>query len=120
VSGDSRDPAARFGALVARCEADPSAVAAARADGDVLAADVGGELALRWRVACVRALIAAPPDGDAVREAYGELLDRYRDDAAAMTALRALGDDIRKLEAQGTLPRALVARSDRKRRVTPR
>jgi hypothetical protein len=118
VTGDSRsrDPATRLGALVARCEADPSAVADVRADGDALASEVGGGLALRWGIAGVRALIAAPPDGDVVREAYGELVDAHRDDAAAMAALRDLGDDIRALEAAGKLPRALVARSDRKRR----
>ena len=99
---------------MARCEADPSAIAVA--DGDALAAEVGGTLALRWRIAVLRSLMAAPPDADAVREAYGELVDHYRDDATAMAALRELGDDIRALEANGTLPRSLVARSDRKRR----
>lgn len=64
----------------------------------------------------VRALIANPPDGDAVREAYGELVDRYRDDAACMAQLKTLGDEIRKLEADGTLPSAMVARSDRRKR----
>ena len=28
--------------------------------------------------------MAAPPDADAVRELYGELVDRYRDDAGAL------------------------------------
>jgi hypothetical protein len=64
----------------------------------------------------VRALIANPPDGDAVREAYGELVDRFRDDAASMALLKPLGDEIRKLEADGTLPSAMVARSDRRKR----
>ncbi len=64
----------------------------------------------------VRALIADPPDGDAVREAYGELVDRYRQDAVAMAQLKSLGDEIRKLEAEGTLPSAMVARSDRRKR----
>lgn len=64
----------------------------------------------------VRALIANPPDGDAVREAYGELVDRYRDDPACLAQLRTLGDEIRRLEADGTLPSAMVARSDRRKR----
>lgn len=64
----------------------------------------------------VRALIADPPDGDAVREAYGELVDRYREDPVGMAQLKALGDEIRKLEAEGTLPSAMVARSDRRKR----
>jgi hypothetical protein len=113
-------PAAeRFATLVARCEADPSLIGSERVAGDALASEVGGELELRWRIACVRALILAPPDGDAVREAYGELVDRYRADAHRLAALRALGDDIRKLEDDGTLPRALVARSQRRRRTEP-
>lgn len=71
---------------------------------------------LQGEIDRVRALIADPPDGDAVREAYGELVDRYRDDAACMAKLKALGDEIRKLEADGTLPSAMVARSDRRKR----
>ena len=112
----SGDTAARLNALVERCEADLAAVAAARADGDALAAEVGGELAFRWRIAVLRAVIAAPPDGDAVRELYGELVDHYRDEPARLAALRPLGDAIRKLEADGVLPSALVARSERKPR----
>lgn len=110
------DPASRLAALVERCERDADAAAKARSEGDALADAVGGDLALRWRIAVVRAVIADPPDGDAVREAYGELVDRYRDDPARLAILRPLGDEIRRLEADGTLPRALVARSDRRRR----
>ena len=110
--GDS----ARLAALVERCEANASHALAERAEGDVLALGVGGELALRWRVAVVRALMADPPDGDAVREAYGEIVDRYRDDPASLAIVRPLGDEIRQLEASGRLPSTLVARSDRKRK----
>ena len=99
-----------------RCEQGAAAASDVRAEGDALADAAGGELALRWRIAVVRAVIAAPPDGDAVREAYGELVDRYRDDPAALAALRSLGDEIRRLEADGTLASALVARSDRRPR----
>jgi hypothetical protein len=113
---------ARLAALAARIEADPAALAAARSDGDALAqqldADAGdsaaGDVALRWRIAVVRAVIAAPPDGDAVRELYGELVDRYRDQPVRLAALKPLGDEIRRLEAEGTLARSLVARSDRR------
>lgn len=93
-----------------------TAVAPARAEGDALAAEAGGDLALRWRIAVIRALIAAPPDGDAVREAYGELVDRYRDAPEHLAALKPLGDEIRRLEADGVLPSTLVARSDRRPR----
>jgi hypothetical protein len=113
---------ARLAALAARIEADPAALAAARSDGDALAEqlDAGmcdgaaGDVALRWRIAVVRAVIAAPPDGDAMRELYGELVDRYRDQPGRLAALKPLGDEIRRLEAEGTLARSLVARSDRR------
>jgi hypothetical protein len=51
-----------------------------------------------------------------VREAYGEIVDRYRDEAAALAIVKPLGDEIRKLEAAGALPSTLVARSERRRR----
>jgi len=107
---------ARLAALAARIEADPSALAAARPDGDALAASVGGEPGLRWHVAVLRAVMSAPPDGDAVRELYGELVDRYRELPELLLRVRALGDEIRQREADGTLPRALVLRSERRPR----
>lgn len=111
----------RLAALAARIEVDPAALAEVRADGDALAerADAGdgdGDAALRWRIAVVRAVIAAPPDSDAVRELYGELVDHYRDQPERLAALRRLGEDIRRLEADGTLASSLVARSDRRPR----
>lgn len=109
----SEDGAARLTALAARCERDPAELAAIRAEGDALALDLGGDVALRWRMAVLRALIASPPDDDAVREAYGELVDRYRDDPPRLAALRTLGDEIRRLESEGALPSTLVVRSDR-------
>jgi len=102
--------------LVERCKADGSALVGARATGDALALEVGGDLGLEWRILVVRAVMAAPPDGDAVRELYGELVDRYRDDAPRLAVLRPIGDEIRRLEAAGTLPSVLVARSDRRPR----
>jgi hypothetical protein len=112
---------ARLAALTAKIEADPAALAAIRTAGDALADEVdgdpsGGPVALRWRIAVVRAVMAAPPDGDAVRELYGELVDRYRDQPARLAELRPLGDEIRRREAEGTLARSLVARSDRRPR----
>jgi len=129
---------ARLAALAARIEADPAALAAARTEGDALAMALDGDperlndraadraadrpldgepdrdLVLRWRIAVLRAVMAAPPDGDAVRELYGELVDRYRDQPARLATLRPLGDEIRRLEADGTLASSLVARSDRR------
>ena len=111
MAGDSH---VRLSELVARCDAEPAALTSVRDAGDALADEVGGEPALRWRIAVVRALIASPPDSDAVREAYGELVDRYRDDKGALAAIKPLGDDIRRRESDGSLPSVLVARSDRR------
>lgn len=110
------DAASRLLALVERCESAPGDLAALRVDGDALADDLGGPLALRWGIAVVRAVMAAPADGDAVREAYGELVDRWRHAPEHLATLRPLGDDIRRLEADGTLPSTLVARARRPRR----
>jgi len=106
----------RLSALVDLGEVDPSAIAAARAEGDALAIEIGGDLALRWRIAVVRSVMAEPPDGDAVRELYGELVDRYRDDPERLAQLRPIGDEIRRREAEGSLPSAMVARSDRRKK----
>jgi len=111
----ARDDRTRFATLVEKCEGDPKEVAAARTKGDTLAMQQGGDLALRWRIAVLRSVIAAPPDGDAVRELYGELVDRYRGDAAALARIKPLGDEIRTLETSGSLPSTLVARSDRRK-----
>lgn len=108
------DPTARLTDLVARCEADPATLAVLRAKGDELADEVGGDLALRWRIAVIRALISNPPDGDAVREAYGELVDAYREDKAALATIKPLGDEIRRRESDGSLASVLVARSNRR------
>ncbi len=110
----AREDRARLVALVERCEADLASVVAERDAGDALAVELGGELALRWRVTVLRVAIVNPPDGDAVRELYGELVDRYRDDAVSLAQIKPLGDQIRKLEAAGELPSTMVARSDRR------
>jgi hypothetical protein len=111
VSGDSR---VELADLVARCEADPTTLPATREAGDALAATVGGDTALRWYISVIHALMAEPPDGDAVREAYGELVDRYRGDTASLAVIKPLGDEIRRREADGSLASVLVARSDRR------
>lgn len=111
------DPKTRLTALATRIETDPGALSE-RAKGDALAIEVGGEPALRWRIAVLRALIAAPPDGDAVREAYGELVDRYRDDAKALATIKPIGAEIRKRETDGSLPSTMVARTPRPRSKT--
>jgi hypothetical protein len=112
----NRDAERRLTALVESGEADPRTILAARGEGDALAIEIEGELGLRWRIGVVRALMAHPPDGDAVREYYGELVDRYRDDPDRLAQLKSIGDEIRKLEASGELASALVARSDRRKK----
>lgn len=112
----TRDDASKLSALVEQGERDPTTIEQARAEGDELAIEAGGDLALRWRIAVVRAVMLAPPDGDAVRELYGELVDRYRDDPAGLAMLKPIGDEIRRLEAAGALPSAMVARSDRRKK----
>ena len=109
---------ARLLALTARLEAEPAVLDAVRGEGDTLADQADGmaqqDAALGWRIAVVRAVIAAPPDGDAVRELYGELVDRYRDQPARLATLKPLGAEIRRLEADGVLASSLVARSARR------
>jgi len=112
----SRDAGAKLSALIEQGALDPTTIAELRAQGDALAIEVGGDLALRWRVAVVRSVMLDPPDGDAVRELYGELVDRYRDDPAGLALLKPIGDEIRRLEAAGALPSAMVARSDRRKK----
>ena len=113
----NRDAKGQLAELVATCADDPAAIAASRTRGDALALEAGeAPVALEWRLAVLRAVMTSPPDDDAVRELYGELCDRYRDDPAALQRLRAIGEEIRKLEAAGTLPSTLVARSERRKR----
>ena len=72
--------------------------------------------ALEQDLAALRALLDEPPQDDSVRELYGELVDRYRDEPDSLAKLRPLGDEIRKLEADGRLPSTLVVRSERRKR----
>jgi hypothetical protein len=109
-------PAATLEDLVSACEGDLGGVPAARSTAAGLAAEVGGELALRWEIVELRAAMASPPDDDTIRERYGELVDRHRDAPAHLARLRALGDEIRALEEAGVLPSSLVVRAPRKPR----
>lgn len=113
----SRD---KLAALVEQGRANPAALAKLRATGDALAIEVEGDVAFDWRLMVLRAVMASPPDGDAVRELYGEIVDRYRKEPKRLEALKPIGEEIRRLEAAGTLPSAMVARSERRRRGTSR
>ena len=109
----SADATARLTALVQRVDEDPASLD--KDAGDKLAEEVGGDLALRWRMGVVKALMVKPPDPDAVREAYGELVDRYRDDESALAMIKPLGDEIKRRESDGSLPSTMVARSNRRK-----
>jgi hypothetical protein len=113
----SRDKLSR---LVEQGRANPAELGKLRAKGDALAIEVEGDVAFEWRLMVLRTVMASPPDGDAVRELYGEMVDRYRNDAKRLAALKPIGVEIRKLETDGTLPSAMVVRSERRRRGTSR
>jgi len=100
--------------LIREGESDLARVAARRARAHVLAKKLGGELELRWEVVELRAALVTPPDDDSIRERYGALLDRHREHPERLERLRALGEEIRKLEDAGVLPSALVARAPRR------
>jgi hypothetical protein len=80
---------------------------------------VGGEALFRWQLVELRAVLDHVPDDDEwVRERYSELLDAYRDQPERLLRLYPIGEEIRRLESEGTLPRAIVLRSPRPPRRT--
>jgi hypothetical protein len=75
---------------------------------------LGGDALFRWQLAHLRAVLDQVPDDDEwVRERYSELLDAYRDQPDRLVRLYPIGDQIRRLESEGALPRAIVLRSPR-------
>lgn len=103
-------------------------------DEDVadIACSLGGEQWLGYQLAELRSALAAaeqnaradegaePLDAviepDEIRERYSELLEEYRDDAAATHQIREVGVRIFKLEADGVLPRSFMRRGDWRQR----
>ena len=81
---------------------------------------LGGDLLFRWQIHHLRWFLHSAAEhadsGDEAREIYGTLLDEYRDDPPRLAIVQRFGDEIRRLEAAGDLPRAMVVR--RKRRTT--
>lgn len=82
-----------------------------------MAKRAGGDIWLRYQIACLRAALdqgahdaVADEDDDYVRELYSELLEEYRDDPAAMRRILHIGAQLRDLEAEDRLPRAIVRR----------
>jgi len=79
-----------------------------------LAEEVGGDALFRWQVAELRAVLdQVPEDEEWVRERYSELLDAYREQPDRLVRLYSVGEEIRRLEAEGALPRAIVLRAPR-------
>jgi hypothetical protein len=80
--------------------------------------ELGGVAWLDYRVACLRAALAAGPgplpDDDEIRELYGELCDDHADDAEALARIREVGRQIDDAVARGDLPRAMVRRRPRR------
>lgn len=74
----------------------------------------GGELWLRYQLACLRAALDAGDQADEhddfVRELYSELLEEYQADPEAMRRILRIGAQLRDLEADDRLPRAIVRR----------
>jgi hypothetical protein len=81
---------------------------------------VGGEPLFRWQLAELRAVLDHVPDDDEwARERYSALLDAYRDQPERLVRLYPIGEEIRRLESEGTLPRAIVLRTPRPPRRSP-
>lgn len=66
------------------------------------------------RLASLRALLADPPEDDTIAERYNELLEAARGDDARLAEVRALGAELRALQASGDLPRTMIARAPRR------
>ncbi|MCB9561153.1 MAG: hypothetical protein H6709_04610 [Kofleriaceae bacterium] len=83
------------------------------------AREAGGDLLFRWQLHLLRALIDSAADqgdeGDWPREVYSELLDEHQGEPDRLAALQRLGEELRRLEADGELPRAMVVRRRRRR-----
>ena len=129
------DPERALEEFVAAVEAEPGLVHF-RSELSRLARERGGELWLRFRLACLSAaLIGLRPDGDGrrggrpgtdadrdgdddgdddhVRELYCELLEEHRGDPDALGRIRELGLLIDEAVDRGDLPRAIVRRGPR-------
>jgi hypothetical protein len=111
AAGHKAEAMAGYLAVFAR---DPGLLVELGAELEPVAAELGGEIWLEFRLLGLRAgLEGAADDPDWVREAYGELLEEYRDDPVRVARIRAVGRLIDAAVARGDLPRALVRRAPR-------
>jgi hypothetical protein len=102
---------------------DPGLVVELGPGIEQVAAEVGGDVWLDFRLVGLRAALdvaaaavaAVDDDADAewVREAYGELLEEHRDDGARLARIREVGRLIDAAVERGDLPRALFLRGPR-------
>jgi hypothetical protein len=111
ADGRKAEAMAGYLAVFAR---DPGLLVELGAELEPVAAELGGDVWLEFRLLGLRAgLEGAADDADWVREAYGELLEEYRGDPIRLARIRAVGRLIGAAESRGDLPRALVRRAPR-------
>lgn len=96
---------------------DPGLLVELGGELERVAAEMGGDVWLDYRLAGLRAALEdaghGGDDADWVREVYGELLEEHRDDAARLARIRAVGRLIDAAVERGDLPRALIRRGPR-------
>lgn len=96
---------------------DPGLLVELGGELEPVAAELGGDVWLEFRLLGLRAGLEGAPrstdDADWVREAYGELLEEFRGDAVRLARIRAVGRLIDAAVERGDLPRALVRRAPR-------
>ena len=120
LAAGRRDEAmAQYLAVFAR---DPGLLVELGGELERVAAEMGGDVWLDYRLAGLRAALEqagqgddGPDGGDAdwVREVYGELLEEHRGDAAQLARIREIGRLIDAAVERGDLPRALIRRAPR-------
>jgi hypothetical protein len=118
MAAGRRDEAmAEYLAVFAR---DPGLLVELGAELEAVAAEMGGDVWLDFRLAGLRAALevagqdrSGDVDTDWVREAYGEMVEEHRDDAARLARIREVGRLIDAAVERGDLPRALIRRGPR-------
>ncbi len=114
AAGHRDEAMAQYLAVFAR---DPGLLVELGGELERVAAEMGGDVWLDYRLAGLRAALEQEGDGaddaDWVREVYGELLEEHRGDAARLTRIREVGRLIDAAVERGDLPRALIRRAPR-------
>ncbi len=99
---------------------DPGLLVELGAELEAVAAEMGGDVWLDFRLAGLRAALevagqdrSGDVDTDWVREAYGEMVEEHRDDAARLARIREVGRLIDAGVERGEMPRAIIRRGPR-------